>query len=41
MSLFDIPKVKSKMEELEAKTLEENFWKDSDNSANVLAQIKN
>ena len=40
MSLFDIPKVKSKMEELEAKTLEENFWKDSDNSANVLAQIK-
>ena len=40
MSLFDIPKVKSKMEELEAKTLEENFWKDSGNSAKVLTQIK-
>ena len=41
MSLFDIAKQEENLKELEAKTLEENFWNDSKNSSIILTKIKN
>ena len=40
MNLFDIATKEKDLKELEAKTLEENFWSDSKNSSNVLSKIK-
>ena len=40
MSPFDIAKQKKQLEELEKKTMEENFWNDSKNSSKVLGEIK-
>ena len=40
MNLFDIVNSEKKLNELEKKTLEENFWKDSKKSSKVLSQIK-
>lgn len=40
MSLFDIAEKKQKLESLEAKTLEQDFWNDSKESGKVLAKIK-
>ena len=39
MSLFDLASLESKLEELEKKTLENDFWSDSNNSSLVLKQI--
>ena len=41
MNLFDISKLKNELKELEAKTLDSNFWNDQKNSGKVLAKIKN
>ena len=40
MSLFDIAEKKQKLESLEAKILEQDFWNDSKESGKVLAKIK-
>lgn len=40
MSLFDIAKKETRLEELEKETLNQDFWNDSSNSAKVLAEIK-
>ena len=40
MTLFDIAKLEAELQELENKTVEENFWNDSKNSSKVLSQIK-
>lgn len=40
MSLFDIPKQKKDLEELENKTLETDFWNDPSYSSQILAKIK-
>ena len=40
MSLFDISKKETRLEELEKETLNQDFWNDSSNSAKVLAEIK-
>ena len=40
MSHFDIENSEEELKELEAQTLEEDFWKDSKNSSKVLAKIK-
>lgn len=40
MSLFDIPKKKKDLEELENKTLETDFWNDPSYSSQILAKIK-
>lgn len=40
MNLFDIPKLKEELTELEQQTVAENFWNDSKNSAKVLTKIK-
>lgn len=40
MNLFDIPKLKKELTELEQQTVAENFWNDSKNSAKVLTKIK-
>ena len=40
MTLFDIAKLETELQELENKTVEENFWNDSKNSSKVLSQIK-
>lgn len=40
MSLFDIAEKKQELENLEAKTLEQDFWNDSKKSGKVLAKIK-
>ena len=40
MSLFDIAEKKQELENLEAKTLEQDFWNDSKESGKVLAKIK-
>ena len=40
MNLFDIVNSEKKLNELEKKTLEEDFWKDSKKSSRVLSQIK-
>lgn len=37
---FDIPNLESNLKELEAKTMEPNFWEDSKNSNLVLSKIK-
>ena len=41
MSLFDIAKLEKDLEELEKKTIEQNFWEDTKKSNNILTQIKN
>ena len=41
MNLFDIAKQEENLKELEAKTLEENFWNDSKSSSIILTKIKN
>lgn len=41
MNLFDIPKLREELSKLEEETSNENFWKDSKNSAKVLTKIKN
>ena len=41
MNLFDISKLKNELKELEAKTLDSNFWNNQKNSGKVLAKIKN
>lgn len=38
---FDLPKMKKELEELENKTMQQNFWEDTRNSSNVLQKIKN
>ena len=40
MNLFDIVNSEKELAELEKKTLEEDFWKDSKKSSRVLSQIK-
>lgn len=40
MSLFDIPKQKKDLEELENKTLETDFWNNPSYSSQILAKIK-
>ncbi len=40
MSLFDIAEKKQELENLETKTLEQDFWNDSKESGKVLAKIK-
>ena len=40
MNLFDISKAENELKDLENQTLKEHFWENSDNSAKVLAQIK-
>ena len=40
MNLFDIVNSEKELDELEKKTLEEDFWKDSKKSSKVLLQIK-
>ena len=40
MNLFDIVNSEKELDELEKKTLEEDFWKDSKKSSRVLSQIK-
>lgn len=40
MSLFDIAKKKQELKDLEAKTLEQDFWNDNKESGKVLAKIK-
>jgi len=40
VNLFDIPKLKEELTELEQQTVAENFWNDSKNSAKVLTKIK-
>lgn len=37
---FDLPNIKIELKELEAKTLEENFWDNSDNAQNIFDEIK-
>ena len=41
MNLFDIAKQEENLKDLEAKTLDENFWSDSKNSSIILTKIKN
>lgn len=38
---FDLPKMKKELEELENKTMQQNFWEDTKNSSSVLQKIKN
>ena len=40
MNLFDIVNSEKELDELEKKTLEEDFWKDNKKSSKVLSQIK-
>ena len=40
MSLFDISEKKQELKDLEAKTLEHDFWNDNKESGKVLAKIK-
>ena len=40
MSLFDIAEKKQELKDLEAKTLEQDFWNDNKESGKVLAKIK-
>ena len=40
MNLFDITSVSKKLEELENKKLEPNFWEDSKLNAPILQEIK-
>ena len=41
MNLFDIADLEKQLQDLEKKTMEENFWNDNKNSSKVLSQIKN
>ena len=38
---FDIKKLEVELSELEKKTLEPNFWDDTQNANNILDKIKN
>ncbi len=40
MNLFDIVRLEKQLQELEKKTMQENFWSDSKNSSKILAEIK-
>ena len=40
MSLFDLNKISRRIEELEAKTMQEGFWNDSKTSGIVLQEMK-
>lgn len=40
MSLFDLNKISIRIEELEAKTMQEGFWNDSKTSGIVLQEMK-
>lgn len=40
MNLFDLDKIKSKLKELENKTMEDGFWEDTKTSSVVLQEIK-
>ena len=40
MFLFDLNKIKEEVEELEQRTMEENFWDDIENSQKILQKIK-
>ena len=41
MTLFDIDKLETELQDLESKTMEENFWNDQKSSQIVLNKIKN
>ena len=41
MSLFDINKLQKELQQLEQKTLKEDFWSDTNNSSKILEKIKN
>ena len=41
MNLFDIARLEKQLQDLEKKTMEENFWNDNKNSSKILSQIKN
>ncbi len=41
MNLFDIADLENQLQDLEKKTMEENFWNDNKNSSKILSQIKN
>jgi peptide chain release factor 2 len=40
VSLFDIPKIEEEIKTLHAKTIEENFWSDINNSTVILSKLK-
>ncbi len=40
MSLFDLAKIKNRINELESKTMQDGFWNDSKQSSVVLQEIK-
>lgn len=40
MSLFDLDKISTRIEELEAKTMQEGFWNDSKTSSVILQEMK-
>ena len=40
MSLFDIPNLEKRLQELEEKTSKSEFWEDTENTAKVLSEIK-
>lgn len=40
MNLFDIARLEEELKDLEAQTLEENFWSDNKNSGKILSKIK-
>ena len=40
MSLFDIPNLEKRLNELEEKTTKQEFWEDTENTTKVLSEIK-
>lgn len=40
MNLFDLDKISKRIEELEAKTIQEAFWNDNKTSGSVLQEMK-
>lgn len=40
VNLFDIARLEEELKDLEAQTLEENFWSDNKNSGKILSKIK-
>ncbi len=40
MNLFDLDKINARIDELEAKTIQEGFWNDSKTSGSVLQEMK-
>ena len=40
MSLFDIPNLEKRLEELEEQTTKQEFWEDAENTTKVLSEIK-